>query len=75
MPEYPLLHPDDLELLLKLKLDLMLHALDICCLDHGAEITLIVKHTDGTNVIADMYVHAALIQGLKDALEYFKSEL
>lgn len=75
MPEYPHLHPDDLELLLKIKLDLMLHALDICCLDHEANITLTVEHTDGTRVILEAYSHAALIQGLKDALVYFRSEL
>lgn len=75
MTEYSHLQPDDLDLLIKSKVDLMLHALDICCLDHYADITIIVEHTNGTKVVADLYTHAALVQGLKDALEYFKSEL
>lgn len=75
MTEYPHLQPDDLDLLLKAKLDLMLQALDMCCLDHDADVTIIVEHTNGTKVVADLYTHAALIQGLTEALEYFKSEL
>lgn len=75
MANYEHLCPEDLDLLLKSKIDLMLQALDICCLDHEGSITLIVEHTNGTKVVADLYVHAALTQGLIEALEYFKSEL
>lgn len=65
----------DEELLMVAKVNMALYALDYCCLDHEGKITLTVEHTNGTKVVADMYVHAALVQGLKDALEYFKSEL
>lgn len=65
----------DDELLMMTQVDMMMLALDYCCLDHDAKITLTVEHTNGTKVIADLYTHAALVQGLMDALAYFKSEL
>ena len=65
----------DEELLMMTQIEMALYALDYCCIDHDAKITLTVEHKNGTKVIADMYAHAALIQGLKDALVYFKSEL
>lgn len=68
-------HLSDKELMIVSKVDLALRALDYCCLDQEGSITLIVEHTNGTKVVADLYVHAALVQGLMEALEYFKSEL
>lgn len=68
-------HLFDKELMIVSKVDLALHALDYCCLDHEGSITIIVEHTNGTKVVTDLYVHAALVQGLMEALEYFKSEL
>lgn len=65
----------DEDLRMVTQVDMALLALDYCCLDHSAKITLIVEHTNGTKVVADLYTHAALVQGLKDALDYFKSEL
>ncbi len=65
----------DEELLLLTKCNMMLYALDYCCIDHEASITITVEHTNGTKVVLDTYSHAALIQGLKDAVDYFKSEL
>lgn len=42
---------------------------------HGAKITITVARDSGTTVTAELYDHAALVQGLWDALDYFQSEL
>ena len=65
---------DDM-LLMVTEVKMALLALDYCCLDHDADISLVINHTSGTRVITNMYAHAALIHGLMDALEYFLSEL
>lgn len=47
-----------------------------CCMDAtGAKITITVARDSGTTVTAELYDHAALVQGLWDALDYFQSEL
>jgi hypothetical protein len=46
------------------------------CMDvGGADITITVKRDDGRTATAELYDHAALVQGLWDALDYFQSEL
>ena len=75
MPEVNYIGRSDEELRILLKTDIMLRALDYCCIDQEANVTIIVEHTNGTRVVTDLYAHAALIQGLMDALQYFQSEL
>lgn len=41
----------------------------------GANITITVQRDDGDKDTAVLYDHAALVQGLIDALDYFQSEL
>ena len=49
--------------------------LKYCAVDPGAKITISVEHDDGNKATAELYDHAALVQSLIEALEYFASEL
>ena len=49
-------------------------ALVYCSYKPGATIRLEVTHDDGTIAAANLYDHAALVDGLYKALEYFQSE-
>lgn len=49
--------------------------LTYCSFRPGADITIQVKHSDGHCAVAHLYDHAALVQSLYEALEYFQSEM
>ena len=49
--------------------------LNYCAERNGATIKVIVTHDNGLTASATLYDHAALVQGLLDALNYFQSEL
>lgn len=49
--------------------------LNHCCVDPGADIYITVKHSDGRQAGVKLYDHAALVQELHNALDYFLSEL
>ena len=49
--------------------------LNHCCIDPGADIYITVKHSNGRSVGVKLYDHAALVQELYNALDYFLSEL
>ena len=54
----------------------MAHELLVYCMyKPEAEINIEIKHTDGHYVKVEAYDHAAFVQGLHDAIEYFISEL
>ena len=58
-----------------LEVNILLSILDYCTERHGADITITIAHDDGIVATAHLYDHAALVQGLQDALKYFQSEL
>ena len=46
------------------------------CMDApGATITIAIKKDNGEESSAELYDHAALVQGLIDALDYFQDEI
>ena len=49
--------------------------LESCIDDPGATIQIVVKRDDGEESSAELYDHAALVQGLVDALDYFQDEI
>lgn len=49
--------------------------LNYCIERNGATIKVTVTHDNGLTASATLYDHAALVQGLLDALNYFQSEL
>lgn len=49
--------------------------LQYCSVLPGADITITVKHHHGYTATAELYDHAALVQGLYAAVEYFQSEI
>lgn len=49
--------------------------LQYCSALPGAEITISVKHSHGYTAVGEFYDHAALVQGLYTAVEYFQSEI
>lgn len=55
--------------------ELVKHMLNFCYAQHGATITITIEHANGHKATAKLYDHAALIQGLYDALVAFQSEL
>lgn len=55
--------------------ELVKNLLDACAITPGATITITVRHDNGHVATAELYDHAALVQSLYDALEYFQSEL
>lgn len=46
-----------------------------CMNKQGAKITITVEHDCGNKITANLYDHAALVQGLFDALEYLETEM
>jgi hypothetical protein len=58
-----------------LQAELLKQILEYCSIAPGADITITVTHAHGQKVTADLYDHAALVQGLIEALEYFQSEI
>lgn len=48
--------------------------LELCAVQPGAKIQIIVTHKNGLVATANLYDHAALVQGLWDALDYYQSE-
>ena len=46
-----------------------------CANDPGATIQIVVKRDNGLESSAELYDHAALVQGLVDALDYFQDEI
>lgn len=48
--------------------------LEYCTVNQGAKITITVTHDNGLEATANLYDHAALVQGLWEALDYFQSE-
>lgn len=58
-----------------LEVNVLLSILDYCTECQGAEINITIAHDKGFVATAHLYDHAALVQGLQDALKYFQSEL
>lgn len=48
--------------------------LELCAQQAGAEVQITVRHDNGLVATANLYDHAALVQGLWDALDYYQSE-
>lgn len=49
--------------------------LNYCAIDPGAKVTISVEHDNGQKVAAELFDHAALVQSLIDAIDYFIDEL
>jgi len=58
-----------------LEVNVLLSILEYCTEEQGASITITIAHDKGFVATAHLYDHAALVQGLQDALKYFQSEL
>lgn len=65
---------DEMQLMAQ-QLKMVKEALVYCAHKPEAKITIEVKHTDGSCARVEAYDHAAFVQGLYDAIEYFMSEL
>lgn len=74
LPDYSVTSTDE-DTRVVAEAELVKHMLNFCFVQHGATITITVEHDDGHKATAKLYDHAALIQGLYNALEYFQSEL
>lgn len=57
------------------EVDLVLHLLDFCSVHPGAKIIITVEHDNGCRATANLYDHAALNQGLCEALNYYQTQL
>lgn len=65
---------DEMRLMVQ-QLKMVKEALAYCTHKPEAKITVEVKHTDGSCARVEAYDHAAFVQGLYDAIEYFISEI
>lgn len=68
-------HLDDEMQLMVQQLKMVKEMLVYCMHKPEATITIEVKHTDGSCARVEAYDHAAFVQGLYDAIEYFISEI
>lgn len=77
MPElnHETLHLSEEELIMRAEIALVKNMLLFCMSKQGAKITITVDHDCGNKVTANLYDHAALVQGLYDTLEYLETEL
>lgn len=77
MPELNIetIHLEEDERILRYELALVKVMLLYCADKQGAKITITVEHECGNKATANLYDHAALVQGLYDALDYFETEL
>ena len=77
MPELDIapLNPIEEERLMRTEIALVKNMLLFCMDKQGAKITITVDHDCGNSVTANLYDHAALVQGLYDALDYLETEL
>lgn len=48
--------------------------LEVCMMQPGAKVQITVSHDNGLVATANLYDHAALVNGLYDALNYYQSE-
>lgn len=74
LPDYNYIASDE-DVRVVAEAELVKHMLDFCSVQHGATITITVEHDNGHKATAKLYDHAALIQGLYDALVTFQSEI
>lgn len=58
-----------------LQAEMVKQLLSYCTVAPGANITITISHDHGQIATAQLYDHAALVQGLIEALEYFQSEV
>lgn len=73
-PDYNYAASDD-DIRVVAEAELVKHILNFCYVQHGATITITVEHDSGHKATAKLYDHAALIEGLYNALETFQSEI